>query len=229
MVGGAQAVVLALADATGSGATLVMPTHSGALSEPSHWRSPPVPEAWWDPIRQGTPAYDPVLTPTRHMGAIVECFRHLHGVLRSAHPSASFAARGPAAATIVGDHHLDSALGEGSPLARIYDLDGWILLLGVGHGKNTSLHLAEHRARFPAKQWITLGAPVVVDGNRQWTTYRDLEGRADDFNALGADFAATGRERRGPVGAGGGLLVRQRAIVDFAVTWMEAHRRESQP
>lgn len=225
VVGGAQAVVLALADATGSRATLVMPTHT-SLSEPSGWRNPPVPEAWWELIRQETPAYDPVLTPTQRMGAIVDCFRYLDGVVRSSHPAASFAARGPAATTVVGDHQLGSALGERSPLARIYDLDGWVLLLGVGHEKNTSLHLAEHRADFPAKRWITEGVPVMVDGNRRWVKYQELDVSGDDFSQLGSDFASTGRERRGPVGAGTGLLMRQRDLVDFALGWIESHRLE---
>ncbi|XXY65448.1 AAC(3) family N-acetyltransferase [Sorangium sp. So ce291] len=46
------------------------------------------------------------------------------------------------------NHSLSYDLGEGSPLARIHELDGWVLLLGVGRGNNTSLHLAEHRAGF---------------------------------------------------------------------------------
>jgi len=48
----------------------------------------------------------------------------------------------------VTDHGLDDPR-ENSPLARVYDRDGDVLLLGVGHDSNTSLHLAEHRADFP--------------------------------------------------------------------------------
>jgi aminoglycoside 3-N-acetyltransferase len=36
-------------------------------------------------------------------------------------------------------------LGNGSPLARIYDLDGYVLLLCVPYTSNTSFHLAEYR------------------------------------------------------------------------------------
>ena len=47
---------------------------------------------------------------------------------------------------------------------------------------------------------------------------------ADDFAALGDDFNATGAVRRGQVGRAACLLMRQRAVVDFAVDWLSTHR-----
>jgi aminoglycoside 3-N-acetyltransferase len=131
------------------------------------------------------------------VGAIVECFRHAPGVRRSSYPSVSFAAWGRQSHRIVADHSLDDDLGEGSPLARIYDLDGQVLLLGVGHDNNTSLHLAEYRAGFPGWRWEGQGSPVLAE---------------------------TGHERRSPVGATQARLMRQRAVVDYAVAWMVQHR-----
>ena len=189
VVGGAQAVVLALADVLGPSGTIVMPTHSGNLSDPKRWSRPPVPEPWWQTIRDQSPAYDPLLTPTRNMGAVVECFRHLPGVLRSSHPTGSFAAVGPNRDVIVGDHALDYGFGETSPLARLYELDASVLLLGVGHGNNTSLHLAEHRADYLTKAWVTKASPILVDGQRRWVEWSDLDPDDHDFVELGEDFA----------------------------------------
>ncbi|MEN6476456.1 MAG: AAC(3) family N-acetyltransferase, partial [Rectinema sp.] len=66
--GGAHAVILALENAIGSEGTLVMPTHSGDLSDPADWQHPPVPESWWSVIREEMPAYDRALSTTRGMG-----------------------------------------------------------------------------------------------------------------------------------------------------------------
>ncbi|MEV0131447.1 AAC(3) family N-acetyltransferase [Dactylosporangium sp. NPDC050688] len=222
VAGGAQAVVTALLEAVGPAGTLVMPTHSRHLTEPSDWGNPAVPQSWWEVIRSETPAFDPRTTPTYFMGAVVECFRSFPGVLRSAHPTVSFAAHGPDARRITDGHTLDDGLGEGSPLARLYEADAWVLLLGVGHDNNTSLHLAEYRAQTPhPRPRLRQGSPVLVDGERRWVEYVELADDTSLFEPLGKDFAAiTGLERVGPVGSGTARLMRQRALVDFGATWL---------
>ena len=224
VAGGPHAVVLALLDAVGPDGTLVMPTHSGHLTDPAGWAHPPVPSTWWPLIRAETPAFDALLTPTRGMGAIVETFRHAPGVVRSSHPTSSFAAVGQNARTVVAHHELNSSLGEGSPLARLYELDAWVLLLGVGHANNTSLHLAEYRSQFPGKKSVVQGSPRLVDGVRRWVEYPELDFDDGDFDRVGKDFAATGRQAEGPVGGGTARLMRQRHVVDFAVEWFARNR-----
>jgi aminoglycoside 3-N-acetyltransferase len=226
VISGAQSVILALEQVLGPHGTLVMPSHSAELSEPSYWQHPPVPAEWWPILREHMPPFLPDLTPTREMGVIAETFRKQDGTRRSQHPQDSFTARGPHAERITAEHTLAFGLGEQSPLARLYDLDGWILLLGVGHGNNTSLHLAEVRANFPGKKAERQGAPVLVDGIRQWVQFDSLAWEDADFPQIGADFARdTGLERVGRVALAEARLLPQRALVDYAVKWMEQNRQ----
>jgi aminoglycoside 3-N-acetyltransferase len=220
--GGAQAVVEALLDALGPDGTLVVPAYTNGNSEPSQWQAPPVPEDWWPVIRDTMPAFDPAITPARGLGVIAEVARTWPGARRSGHPQDSFAALGPGAESVTAGHALASGLGEQSPLARIHDLDGDVLLLGVGHGSNTSLHLAEHRVPDPPRE--PYGAAVMTPEGRRWVTWEDVVADETDFEQLGAAFDATGATRIGPAGAGQARLMRQRELVAFAVGWMTEHR-----
>ncbi|MBB3113479.1 aminoglycoside 3-N-acetyltransferase [Paenibacillus phyllosphaerae] len=225
IIGGPAAIVLALEEALGKEGTLVMPAQSGDLSEPSRWCNPPVPESWWQAIREEMPPFQADLTPTFGMGAVVECFRAQEGTYRSNHPQVSFCARGPKASSLTAHHELAYGLGEGSPLAKLYDSNAMVLLLGVGYDKNTSIHLAEYRANYGSKATIVNGAPVVEDGCRQWVTFDDVEISSDDFNQVGEAFEqATGLVKQGRIGEATVKLMPMRALVDYAVTWMEQHR-----
>jgi aminoglycoside 3-N-acetyltransferase len=76
-------------------------------------------------------------------------------------PQVSFAAWGQRAAQITANHSLTMGMGNESPLARIYDLNGYVLLLGVGHANNSSFHLGQYRAGV---------RPVIMEGGRFWKT-----------------------------------------------------------
>ena len=185
VAGGAQAVVEALQQTVGPEGTIVMPTQTGQLTDPANWSNPSVPPEWIPIIREEIPAFDAAATLPRGMGKVVESFLMHDETVRSDHPTVSFAARGPAASEIVGCHPLTPELGETSPLGRLYELDAKVLLLGVEHGNNTSLHLAEHRAVWPSKTVRETGAPVMIDGKRQWVIYQDLDWDDGDFDKLG--------------------------------------------
>ena len=227
VAGGAQAVNAALLTRIGPTGTLAMPTHSSQFSEPATWVAPPVPESWWPVLRQQMPAYDPARTPTRKMGAVAESFRTYPGAMRSSHPQVSHSALGPLAEKIVADHPLDCLFGNQSPIGRLYELDGSVLLLGVNHGNNTTLHLAEDRADFAGKCRYDEGAPVVIDGSRRWQTFRPLKVDDHDFAELGEAYAAAGTETQGRIGSASARLMKVRELVEFAVPWLERNRQSS--
>jgi aminoglycoside 3-N-acetyltransferase len=220
--GGPVAVVQALMDVVTEAGTLLMPTHTPNYTDPANWRNPPVSEVWWPILYEQMPAFDPRLTPSWGMGQVAETFRTWPGVLRSSHPAVSFAAWGRHAQTLTADHSLDYCLSEQSPLARLYDLVGSVLLLGVSYESCTSLHLAEYRVPYPTL--ATEGSPILEQGQRVWKTYQDIELDSDQFPEIGAAFEATGMVKTGTVGSAQCKLLPQRLAVDFATEWLTRKR-----
>jgi aminoglycoside 3-N-acetyltransferase len=127
--GGAEAVIRALLAAIGPDATLVMPAYPMATTM-HEWMSDPAPFSLTE-------------SPSR-MGALTEVFRKMPGALRSAHPTHSIAALGPAAPLYTRDHHkIATPCAPGSPFRVHADRGGDILCLGTGVGKITSYHVIE--------------------------------------------------------------------------------------
>ncbi|MEO1056937.1 MAG: AAC(3) family N-acetyltransferase [Actinomycetota bacterium] len=224
VVGGAPTVVGALRSVLGPGGTIVMPAQTG-VSDPAHWQAPPVPEAWWPTIREHWPAFDPATTPLRGMGVVAECLARLPNTVHSGHPAVGFVAHGPQAVALMHSHPLAAGLGEQSPLARLYDAEADIVLLGVGHGNNTALHLAEVRALGDSAPVIDDGAPLWVDGRRQWVEYTHLDYDEDDFPELAEAYrSAGGTHQRAPIGPGETERIPLRELVDFGERWIATHR-----
>jgi aminoglycoside 3-N-acetyltransferase len=223
--GGPPAVVDALQRVVGKEGTIVMPTHSPGNRDPANMGHPPVPDSWHGTIREEMPPYRPAVTPTQGVGAIAECFRSCPGVRRSAHPQHSFGAWGAEAAFVTESHAYDDSLGEQSPLARVYDLDGDVLFLGTTHATNTSLHLAEYRADLDVETVTNAGA-VLVDGDREWIEWEDIAVDDDDFPECGAAFEDEHPDafETGQVGVGDANRIDQRSLVDFGAEWFERNR-----
>jgi aminoglycoside 3-N-acetyltransferase len=219
--GGPVTVVQALMDVITDEGTLVMPTHSGDYSDPSHWQFPAVPENWWNTIRETMPAFDPAYSPTRGMGKVPDVFRTFPQVIRSNHPKMSFAAWGKDAKLITEGHALDYGLGDQSPLARIYDLDGSVLLLGVDYDRNTSFHLAENRLPNPIVRLES--APIMDKGQRIWATYSDIDFQTDLFMDMGRAFENCYPVTLRSVAASACKLFKQRDCVDFGIDWLINH------
>ncbi len=222
VVGGARAVIDALLTVLGPEGTLVMPAQTGDNSEPAYWCAPAVPRDWWPEIRASMPAFDPQLSPLRHMGAIPNCFRLYPGVLRSNHPLDSFIGCGPKAEWILSDHPLEGGLGQNSPAQKLYDAAAQVLLMGVDYDRCTVMHLAE----FHARSRITLrqGSAIFEQDQRVWKTYRDIALNSDEFIHPGRLLDASDKVSQGLIGLAQSRLFSVQQAVDQTTDWLTIHR-----
>ncbi|MBQ6877596.1 MAG: AAC(3) family N-acetyltransferase [Oscillospiraceae bacterium] len=223
--GGAQTVIESLLEAVGSEGTIMMPSQSWKNLDPEtgvHWE---VPESQWNVIRENWPAYDKNITPTNTMGAAAEMFRSWPGTLRSGHPARSFAANGKNAEYLTENHDISNIFGEGSPLSKLYELDGCVLLIGVGYDKNTSLHLADALAEYPSKHFVTEHSAVLENGKRIWKAYETLFVDGEDFSKIGEAFEKKHAVKKAKIGNAVLRFMKQRELVDFAVSWIEKNRK----
>ncbi|MCI6017767.1 MAG: AAC(3) family N-acetyltransferase [Clostridiales bacterium] len=223
--GGPQIIIESLLECVGEEGTIMMPTQSWKNLDPKagvHWEEP---KEWWQLIRDNWPAYDKDITPTNTMGATAEMFRKWPGTLRSDHPARSVAANGKYAEYLTKNHDLENIFGDGSPIGKLYELDGYVLLIGVGYDKNTSLHLADARAKYPGKHMSTESSAMMIDKKRVWKSYETLYVDGEDFDEIGSAFEKTGKVKKAYLGNGVMTLMRQREVVDFAVEWIEKNRK----
>ena len=224
VIGGEQAVIDALQAAIGPAGTLVMPSQSWQLCDPEYLAPGAMAFEECARIRENLPVFDVARTPTRSMGAVAELFRTLPGVRRSRHPHRSFAALGPEAAGVTAEQNLDSPFDDASPLARLYDLDAVVLLLGVGFDKATALHLAEWRSRARLPR-VPNGAPMLVGGERRWVTWEETLAESEDFEVIGDAFRSSSAARSATVGRASCEAMSLRELVDFGASWMNSTRK----
>ncbi len=223
--GGAQTVIEALIETVGEEGTIMMPTQSWKNLDPEDGVHGDVEREHWQIIRDNWPVYDKRMTPTNTMGAVAEMFRSWPGTLRSDHPARSVAAWGRYAEYLTANHDFSDIFGESSPLAKLYALDGDVLLIGVGYDKNTSLHLADVRAEYPGKHTCVEHSAVMENGRRVWKAYETLYVDGEDFVQLGEAFEEANAVSKATLGPATLRRMKQREVVDFAVKWIEAHRK----
>ncbi len=190
--GGPRGLIEALQTALGPAGTLVMPSLTDDDDHPFH----------------------PKETPCLGMGVVADTFWRMQGVIRSHSPHA-FAATGPRAGGITAAHPVDIPHGLDSPIGRIFELDGQVLLLGVGHDANTTVHLAENLAgtRYRRPKYST----VLKGGKPTRCDYGEVDHCCQNFNLLDQWLDAEGRQRHGVVGNADARLARSRDIVEAAL------------
>jgi aminoglycoside 3-N-acetyltransferase len=188
--GGAEGLIHTLRDALGLGGTLVMPSMCDDDDIP----------------------FDRARAACRGVGLVADTFWRMPGVLRSDNPHA-FAATGPHATYITQPHPVDIPHGPNSPPGRVYELDGQVLLLGVGHDADTTIHVAENLAR--VRYRLPKYATVLENGRPRRYEYGETDHCCERFSLL--DEWLGEKQRRGIVGRAEARLARSRDIVAAAL------------
>ncbi|MFD6415433.1 aminoglycoside N(3)-acetyltransferase [Streptomyces sp. NPDC060194] len=210
--GGAEALLGALRDHLGPHGTVVVPAFTGDVVRDPHPQAGPDAGAGVDADRASVPVFHDRL-PTA-MGALPTALLARPDRLRSTHPQASVAAVGAAAREITGRQPLAYAAGRDSPFGRMRALDARILLLGVGHHRNSFLHHAE--SLVPNHRRKLRRFPHVVDGERVWVEVPDVgDDNGRHFPGVGADAERAGLVRIGRIGGAECRLMPSGAFVAF--------------
>jgi aminoglycoside 3-N-acetyltransferase-4 len=198
IVRGPLGLIEALRDALGPEGTLVMPSWTALDDEP----------------------FDALATPSAaDLGVVAQTFWRLPGVVRSAHFHA-FAAVGPQAHAITADPLPLPPHIPASPVGRVHDLDGQVLLLGVGHDANTTLHLAELIAGVPYR--TPSYCTVLENGRIERVEYGENNHCCARFAFADEWLEPRRLQSAGQVGQARARLARSRDIVSIAVEHLAA-------
>jgi aminoglycoside 3-N-acetyltransferase len=165
----------------------------------------------------------------RDHGALVELFRTWPGS-RVNHHVTRFVVWGRQADYLISQQPWDYALGAGSALERLVELDGKILLLGCDHDTVTFLHYAEHIVDVPGKRIARYQVPIEENGQRVWRAQEEVdssngahENWPDRFFARITDsYLAEHPHGRGRVGSATGYLLSAKGLLAFALPVMRA-------
>jgi aminoglycoside 3-N-acetyltransferase len=194
---GPLGLIRALRNAVGEEGTLVMPT-----------------------MTDGETVFDPKSTPSHGMGITAETFWRQPGVLRSTHPGGSFAAIGPLASHICAPQPLSPPHGPDSPPGRVHELGGQVLLLGVAHSENTTLHVAEAIARVPYS--VSHPTVIEVDDVARTVMVAETDHCCRRFELANDWLRERGLQREGKVGNADARLCNARDVVNVAVEKLAA-------
>jgi aminoglycoside 3-N-acetyltransferase len=181
-------------------------------------------------LRDHVPPFDPATArPARDHGIIAATIGTRPGVRRSGNPGASVAAIGARAAEFVADHPLDYGYGAGTPLARLVEAAGKVVMVGAPLDTMTLLHHAEHLADLPDKRRTHIEYPLATATGVMWRLVEEfdtsdpvVDGPPDDFfRLIVEDYLAAGAGRRGEIGQASSVLVEAPGVTAFAVRWLE--------
>lgn len=173
----------------------------------------------------------------RSYGILPEFLRTWPGARRSGNPGASVAAVGARAEWICADHPLDYGYGPGSPLAKLVEAQGRVLLLGSPLENVTLLHFSEDAARLPNKRVIRYREKLLRNGREEWVEMEEFDtadpvvdaAPEDHFDRLMRAYLEQTDVPTGLVGDARAHLFGAEPLHSFAVDWLELNYGQGEP
>jgi aminoglycoside 3-N-acetyltransferase len=165
VMGGPNSIIQAVLETLGPDGTLMM--YVGWEDLPDF--IPDLPAALQQAYYDEHPAFDPAIArAVRDFGIVAECLRTWPGAQRSQNPEASMVAVGLQTRSLTDAHPRNYGYGPGSPLAKLIELHGQVLMLGAPLDTITLLHYAENVARLRQKAMVRYSCPIQEGGQRVW-------------------------------------------------------------
>ena len=169
VVNGAIDVIDALIECVNSSkGTILMPTHTGQLTDPAYWKNPKIAKESVEIVRNSIKPFDKKLTPVRGRGVVAETLLSYPKARRSDHPLNSVGAMGRSSEFYTNSHKFDEPEGIDSPIGKLYQRNGSILGIGVGFDKFTAIHLAEYIVDV---EYLYKENPIVLSGCKDGVNY----------------------------------------------------------
>lgn len=229
IAGGPDQIHLALRDALGADGTVMM--YVGVSDYYDEVGRGHLTAEQEREILKKQPPFDPLtVRAARSHGVLAEFFRNYPGTLVNNHV-ARFAAAGAQAAALVAPHSWNYPYGVDSPLGRLMERDGAILLVGSDHDQVTFLHHVEQVIDFPGKRIARYRVPLEIEGAVVWREAEEVN-TADEgahpnwperfFARIVDDYLAAARNRGGRIGDAASYLFPARDFFYFAAPIMRA-------
>ena len=205
--GGADTVIDMLMETVGEDGLLMMPTFTYSYE-----------------LRVGALPYNKKKTPSE-TGLVTNAFWRRENVKRSEHPTHSVAVYGKDAAQFVNDHdeHFPP-FDEGTPIHRLAMNDGYILLIGVGHESNSTIHAAEFMADLPfidIKNRESYGSKYIIERDNQSiekiALCKKLSGCSHGFGKVETLDRIINAQKEGYIGRARCKLIKGQEILDALV------------
>jgi aminoglycoside 3-N-acetyltransferase len=212
---GTDAVIDALLEVVGTEGTVMAPAFNRENYGPDTWVESMVSPSLQAAI--GVGEFDAEGICLQQVGILARRLAARPEALRSNHPTLSFAAVGRNAVFLTDNAPFHYPLGTNSPLARLYQLNGAILLLGVDHTVNTALHTAEVWANAPYARRTAR----IRTGEATWAQMEGSPECSAGFGKIEPVLRQARILRTGTVGQASAQYMRIQPVISMARVMLE--------